>query len=130
VRSSDKPVAGLLRDLKRRGLLEQTLVVWGGEFGRTCIAETNTGREGKGRDHNPTGFAMWMAGGNVRGGQTIGKTDELGLHAIEDRLHVLDLHSTILHLLGIDAAQLTYLHKGRPERPNINEGHAFKNIMS
>lgn len=129
-RSSDKPVAGLLQDLKRRGLLEQTLVVWGGEFGRTCIAETNTGREGKGRDHNPTGFTMWMAGGDVKGGQSIGTTDELGLHAIEDRLHVLDLHSTILHLLGIDASQLTYLHKGRPERPNINEGRAFKKIIA
>ncbi len=129
-RSSDKPVAGLLKDLKRRGLLGQTLVVWGGEFGRTCIAETNTGREGHGRDHNPTGFTMWMAGGDVRGGQTIGKTDELGLHAIEDRLHVLDLHSTILHVLGIDAAQLTYLHKGRPERPNINEGHALKKVIT
>ena len=129
-RSSDKPVAGLLKDLKRRGLLDQTLVVWGGEFGRTCIAETNTGREGRGRDHNPTGFTMWMAGGDVQGGQTIGKTDELGLHAIEEQLHVLDLHSTILHLLGVDASQLTYLHKGRPERPNINEGRAFTKIMT
>jgi hypothetical protein len=91
-RSSDKPVAGLLKDLKRRGLLDQTLVVWGGEFGRTPIAETNTGREGLGRDHNPTGFTMWMAGGGVKGGRTIGTTDELGLHGIEDRLHVLDLH--------------------------------------
>ena len=129
-RSSDKPVAGLLKDLKRRGLLDQTLVVWGGEFGRTCIAETNTGREGKGRDHNPTGFTMWMAGGGVRGGQTIGATDELGLHAIEDRMHVLDLHTTILHLIGIDAAQLTYLHKGRPERPNVNEGRVLKKITT
>src|SRR5262249_3451293 len=127
-RSSDKPVAGLLKDLKGRGLLAQTLVVWGGEFGRTPIAETNTGREGKGRDHNPTGFTMWMAGGGVKGGRTIGATDELGLHAIEDRLHVLDLHSTILHLMGIDAAKLTYLHKGRPERPNGNVGLAYKKI--
>jgi hypothetical protein len=129
-RSSDKPVAGLLKDLKRRGLLDQTLVVWGGEFGRTPIAETNTGREGKGRDHNPTGFTMWMAGGGVKGGRTIGTTDELGLHAIEDRLHVLDLHSTILHLMGIDASRLTYLHKGRPERPNGNVGLAYKKIAT
>jgi hypothetical protein len=129
-RSSDKPVAGLLKDLKRRGLLDQTLVVWGGEFGRTPIAETNTGREGKGRDHNPTGFTMWMAGGGVKGGRTIGSTDELGLQAIEDRLHVLDLHATILHLMGVDASKLTYLHKGRPERPNANIGVMSKRIVT
>ena len=127
-RSCDRPVAGLLRDLKRRGLLDETLVVWGGEFGRTPIAETNTGREGKGRDHNPTGFTMWMAGGGVKGGRTIGTTDELGLHAIDDRLHVLDLHATILHLMGVDASRLTYLHKGRPERPSGNVGVAYKKI--
>ena len=127
-RSSDKPVAGLLKDLKRRGLLEKTLVVWGGEFGRTPISETNTGREGRGRDHNPTGFTMWLAGGDVKGGRRIGATDELGLNAIEDRLHVLDLHATILHLIGLDATQLTYLHQGRPERPNINQGRAYKTI--
>lgn len=129
-RSSDKPVAGLLKDLRRRGLLDQTLVVWGGEFGRTPIAETNTGREGKGRDHNPTGFTMWMAGGGVKGGQIIGKTDELGLHAIEDRLHVLDLHATILHLMGIDVSKLTYLHKGRPEHPNNNIGQPYTGITT
>ena len=129
-RSCDRPVAGLLRDLKRRGLLDETLVVWGGEFGRTPIAETNTGREGKGRDHNPTGFTMWMAGGGVKGGRTIGTTDELGLHAIEDRLHVLDLHATILHLMGVDASRLTYLHKGRPERPSGNVGLAYKKIAT
>jgi hypothetical protein len=129
-RSSDKPVAGLLQDLKRRGLLDQTLVVWGGEFGRTPIAETNTGREGLGRDHNPTGFTMWMAGGGVQGGRTIGATDELGLQAIDDRLHVLDLHATILHLMGVDASRLTYLHKGRPERPNGNIGLAYKKIAT
>ena len=128
-RSSDKPVAGLLKDLKRRGLLDETLVVWGGEFGRTPISETNTGREGKGRDHNPTGFTMWMAGGDVKGGQTIGTTDELGLNAIEDRLHVLDLHATILHLMGIDPMKLTFLHQGRPERPTINQGKPFTRIV-
>ena len=79
----DKPVAGLLKDLKRRGLLDDTLVVWGGEFGRTPMSE-----KGDGRDHNPTGFTMWMAGGGVQGGQTLGATDELGLRAVEDRLHV------------------------------------------
>ena len=129
-RESDQPVAALLKDLKRRGLLDETLVVWGGEFGRTCIAETNTGREGRGRDHNPTAFTMWMAGGGVRGGQTIGATDELGLNITEDPLHVLDIHSTILHLMGVDASRLTFLHKGRPERPNINEGRPFTRVAT
>ncbi|MEZ6068060.1 MAG: DUF1501 domain-containing protein [Planctomycetaceae bacterium] len=115
--SSDKPVAGLLKDLKRRGLLDETLVVWGGEFGRTPMSE-----QGNGRDHNPTGFTMWMAGGGVKGGQVIGSTDELGFHAVENRLHVHDLHATILHLMGLDNMGLTYIHKGRPERPTQNEG--------
>ena len=123
-RGMDKPVAGLLQDLKRRGLLNETLVVWGGEFGRTPMSE-----KGDGRDHNPTGFTMWMAGGGVKGGQTIGATDELGLHAVEERLHVHDLHATILHLLGIDHMQLVYRHKGRPERPTLNEGEALTKIV-
>jgi len=124
-KSSDKPVAGLLRDLKRRGLLDQTLVIWGGEFGRTPMSE-----KGSGRDHNPYGFTMWMAGGGVKGGQTIGTTDELGLHAVEDRLHIHDLHATILYLLGIDNMRLTYLHKGRPERPTINEGAPCRKLLA
>jgi hypothetical protein len=124
-RQMDLPVAGLLKDLKQRGLLDETLVVWGGEFGRTPMSE-----QGSGRDHNPTGFTMWMAGGGVRGGQTIGATDELGLRAIEDRLHVHDLHASILHLLGLGNMQLTYLHKGRPERPTINEGSFFKKLVA
>ncbi len=101
--ASDQPVAGLLKDLKQRGLLDQTLVVWGGEFGRTPMSE-----KGNGRDHNPTGFTMWMAGGGIRGGQTIGTTDERGLRAVEDRLHVHDLHASMLHLLGLDNRQLTW----------------------
>ncbi len=124
-RSMDKPVAGLLKDLKRRGLLEETLVVWGGEFGRTPMSE-----KGDGRDHNPYGFTMWMAGGGVAGGRTIGATDEIGLHATETRLHVHDLHATILHLLGVDHTKLTYFHKGRPERATINEGEAYRRITS
>jgi hypothetical protein len=123
-RSSDKPVAGLLKDLKRRGLLESTLVIWGGEFGRTPMSE-----KGDGRDHNPYGFTMWLAGGGVRGGQVIGSTDDLGLHAVEDRLHVHDFHATILWLLGIDNLRLTYRHKGRPENPTINEGEAYRRIV-
>jgi hypothetical protein len=123
-RAMDKPVAGLLKDLKRRGLLEDTLVVWGGEFGRTPMSE-----RGDGRDHNPTGFTMWMAGGGVQGGQTLGATDELGLRAVEDRLHVHDLHASILHLLGPDRLELEYTYKGRPERPTINEGKFFKKLV-
>ena len=122
-RSMDKPVAGLLKDLKARGLLDSTLVVWGGEFGRTPQSE-----KGDGRDHNPTGFTMWMAGGGVKGGQTIGTTDEVGLHAVEDRLHVHDLHATILWLMGLDNMGLVYKYKGRPERPTLNEGEAYKKI--
>jgi hypothetical protein len=122
-RAVDKPIAGLLTDLKARGLLKDTLVIWGGEFGRTPMSE-----QGGGRDHNPTGFTMWMAGGGVKGGQTIGATDELGLYAIEDKLHVHDLHATILHLLGVDHTKLIYPHKGRPERIDLNEGHAYTKI--
>jgi hypothetical protein len=124
-RSSDKPIAGLLRDLKQRGLLDDTLVIWGGEFGRTPMSE-----KGDGRDHNPTGFTMWLAGGGVQGGRTVGTTDDLGLHAVEDRLHVHDLHATFLHLLGLDHMKLVYRYKGRPERPTLNEGEAYRKITS
>jgi uncharacterized protein DUF1501 len=122
-RQMDKPVAALLKDLKSRGLLDSTLVVWGGEFGRTPMSE-----QGNGRDHNPTGFTMWMAGGGVKGGQTIGATDDLGLHAVEDRLHVHDLHATMLWLLGLDNMGLVYKYKGRPERPTQNEGEPYKKL--
>jgi hypothetical protein len=121
----DQPVAGLIRDLKSRGLLDETLVVWGGEFGRTPMSE-----KGDGRDHNPYGFTMWMAGGGVKGGQTIGATDDVGLHAVQDRLHVHDLHATILYLLGLDHTKLIYHYKGRPERPTINEGEIYRNITA
>ena len=122
-RAVDKPIAGLLKDLKARGLLDSTLVIWGGEFGRTPMSE-----KGDGRDHNPTGFTMWMAGGGVKGGQTIGATDDVGLHATEDRLHVHDLHATILWLMGLDNMGLVYKYKGRPERPTLNEGEAYTKI--
>ncbi|HXX93795.1 MAG TPA: DUF1501 domain-containing protein, partial [Planctomycetota bacterium] len=108
---SDRPVAGLLKDLKSRGLLDTTLVVWGGEFGRTPMSEGSDGR-----DHNPHGFCMWMAGGGVKGGQALGATDPVGLRAAEERTHVHDLHATILHLLGIDHTRLTYRHQGRNQR--------------
>lgn len=121
--SMDQPVAALLSDLKARGLLDETLVVWGGEFGRTPMSE-----KGDGRDHNPTGFTMWFAGGGVKGGRAIGSTDDLGLHAVENRLHVHDLHATILWLLGLDNMGLVYNYKGRPERPTLNEGEPFQKI--
>ncbi len=117
---TDKPVAGLLMDLKARGLLDETLVIWGGEFGRTPMSE-----KGDGRDHNPTGFTMWMAGGGIKGGQVIGSTDDLGLRAVDQKLHVHDLHATILHLMGMDHTRLVYKYKGRPERIDQNEGNPF-----
>jgi uncharacterized protein (DUF1501 family) len=123
-RAMDKPVAGLVHDLKRRGLLGQTLIIWGGEFGRTPMSE-----KGNGRDHNPYGFTMWMAGGGIKPGIVVGKTDEVGLHAIEDRLHVHDIHATILHALGADHARLIYRHQGRPERPTVNEGQVFEGLF-
>jgi len=123
--ASDQPIAALVKDLKQRGLLDETLVVWGGEFGRTPMSE-----KGDGRDHNPTGFTMWMAGGGALGGRTIGATDQLGLHAVEDRAHVHDLHATILHLLGLDHMRLSYLHNGRLERPTINTGRVIEQVYS
>src|ERR1051325_120331 len=122
-RAVDKPIAGLLKDLKARGLLDSTLVLWGGEFGRTPMSE-----KGDGRDHNPTGFTMWMAGGGIKGGQVIGETDDLGLRAVKDRLHVHDLHATILWLMGLDHTKLIYRHQGRPERLTLNEGEPYRKI--
>ena len=106
----DKPIAALLTDLKARGLLDETLVVWCSEFGRTPMSQG-----GKGRDHNPYGYTMWLAGGGVKGGQAIGTTDEFGLNAIEHRISVNDFHATLLHLLGLDHEKLTFSHNGRDE---------------
>jgi len=123
--SCDKPIAGLITDLARRGMLDDTLVVWGGEFGRTPMSE-----KGDGRDHNPYGFSMWMAGGGVKAGHIVGATDECGMHAIEDRIHVHDLHATILHLLGLDHERLTYPHNGLDERLTMNKGHVVTKILA
>jgi arylsulfatase A-like enzyme len=123
-RESDKPIAGLLKDLKRRGLLDSTLVVWGGEFGRTPMSES-----GNGRDHNPYGFTVWMAGGGVKGGVVHGTTDDIGLYAVENKVHVHDLHATILHCLGLNHRKLTLLHNGRDERPTINGGRVVEAIL-
>jgi Protein of unknown function (DUF1501) len=121
---SDKPIAGLLTDLKSRGLLNTTLVVWGGEFGRTPFNEKGTGR-----DHNPWGFTLWMAGGGVKGGQVIGTTDEIGLRAVDRRAHVHDVHATILDLMGLNHMELTYFHNGRFERPTINAGEVIRELQ-
>jgi hypothetical protein len=123
-RQMDKPVAGLLADLRRRGLLDQTLVVWGGEFGRTPMSE-----KGNGRDHNPTGFTIWMAGGGVPGGTVIGATDDAGFKAVSEKMHVHDLHATILRILGLDHMLLAYTFKGRPERPTLNEGEPNRRLI-
>ncbi|HEV3120821.1 MAG TPA: DUF1501 domain-containing protein [Isosphaeraceae bacterium] len=121
---TDKPVAGLLKDLKRRGLLESTLVLWGGEFGRSPEAES-----GRGRDHHNLGFSMWMAGGGVKGGQVVGATDPIGLKAIEKPYHFRDIHTTILHQLGLDQHKLTYPHLGRDERLTFVEGKVIEEIV-
>ncbi|NBV20934.1 MAG: DUF1501 domain-containing protein [Proteobacteria bacterium] len=121
---TDRPIAGLLMDLKRRGLLDSTLVVWGGEFGRSPEAES-----GKGRDHHNLGFSMWMAGGGVKGGKVVGATDPIGLRAVEEPHHFRDIHATILHQLGLDQRQLTYPHLGRDERLTFIEGNVIEGIV-
>ena len=112
---TDKPVAALLTDLKQRGLLDKTLVLWGGEFGRMPVAQARAG-DAAGRDHGPKGFSIWMAGGGVKRGYMHGATDEIGYHAAENRVSVHDLHATLLHLLGMDARRLTYNRHGLDER--------------
>jgi hypothetical protein len=111
--NTDKPIAGLIADLKRRGLLDETLIIWGGEFGRQPTAEY---AEGTGRDHNSYGFTMWMAGGGIKGGVSVGTTDELGAAAVEKPFHVKNLHATVLHQLGIDPNRLSYFHSGLDQK--------------
>jgi Protein of unknown function (DUF1501) len=123
--ATDKPVAGLIKDLKSRGLLEDTLVVWGGEFGRTPTAENTDGRE-----HHPFGFTMWLAGGGIKPGLAYGATDEFGWHAVENKVHVHDLHATILHLMGIDHEKLTYRYGGRDYRLTDVHGHVVRDILA
>ncbi len=131
-RASDKPIAGLLADLESRGLLQDTLVVWGGEFGRTPFTDTNSTGGGAqyGRDHNPWGFTMWMAGGGIKGGQAIGATDAIGFRAVEKPYHVHDIHATVLHLLGLNHVQVTYLHNGRFERPTLTGGQLIGDVLA
>src|SRR5262249_47394807 len=124
-RASDKPIAGLLTDLEARGMLKDTLIVWGGEFGRTPFNE-----KGDGRDHNPWGFTIFMAGGGVKGGQYVGTTDEIGLRAVDRPCHVHDIHASILHLLGLNHISLPYMHNGRAERPTIVGGTLIKELFA
>jgi uncharacterized protein (DUF1501 family) len=121
---TDQPIAALLHDLGQRGLLESTLVVWTSEFGRTP-----TGQNGKGRDHSPRGFTTWLAGGGVKGGQVIGKTDDFGYAAVENKVHVHDLHATILHLMGLDHEKLTYFHGGRNHRLTDVSGVVLEEVL-
>jgi uncharacterized protein (DUF1501 family) len=121
----DKPIAGFLQDLKDRDLLKDTLVLWGGEFGRTPTAQGTNGR-----DHNPHGFTMWMAGAGVKSGFAYGATDEYGYYAAENKMHVHDLHATMLHLLGLDHERLTYRYAGRDFRLTDVAGHVAKDIMA
>jgi uncharacterized protein (DUF1501 family) len=124
-RAVDQPIAALIRDLRDRGLLDSTLVVWSGEFGRTPFAQ---GKDG--RDHNPQGFSMWLAGGGVRGGITVGATDDFGYRVVEKRFMIHDLHATILHLLGIDHTKLTYRFSGRDMRLTDVYGRLIDDVLA
>ncbi len=128
----DRPIAALLSDLERRGLLDETLVVWGGEFGRMPVSETfNTGGKPGGRDHNPKGFTYWLAGGGVKAGVSYGQTDELGEAAVVDRHHLRDLHATILNLMGLDHEKLTYFHGGLDNKlTGVEEAHVIKGVIA
>jgi hypothetical protein len=124
-RTVDQPIAALIKDLKRRGLLESTLLVWAGEFGRTPFAQGSDGR-----DHNPFGFTVWLAGGGVRGGATVGETDEWGYHAIRDRYEIHDLHATMLHLLGLDHTRSTFRFSGRDMRLTDVHGRLIEGVLA
>jgi hypothetical protein len=124
-RDIDQPIAALLQDLKTRGMLDDTLVIWGGEFGRTPTSEN-----GSGRDHNHYGFSMWLAGGGVRGGQTYGETDEFGFQAVHNKVHIHDLHATVLHLLGLDHERLTYRYAGRDYRLTDVAGRVVTDVLA
>jgi hypothetical protein len=126
---TDQPAAALLKDLKQRGLLDSTLVIWGGEFGRTPMSQQQRTDIGYGRDHHPNCFSMWLAGGGVRGGQVVGKTDEFGLQIVENPVHVHDLQATILHCLGFDHTRLTYHHMGRGFRLTDVDGTVVRRLL-
>ena len=121
----DRPIAGLLHDLEQRGLLDETLVLWGGEFGRTPVAENKDGR-----NHHPQGFTVWMAGGGVKPGLTYGATDPFGYRPVENAVHMHDLHATLLHALGMDHERLTYRYAGRDFRLTDIHGHVAHELFS
>jgi uncharacterized protein (DUF1501 family) len=125
----DQPIAGLLKDLKSRGLLEETLVVWASEMGRTPF-DNNLTTDKPGRDHNQYGLVMWMAGGDVRGGSSFGQTDDFGTRAAGEMIHMRDLHSTVLRLMGLDQNQLTYLNQGRLKKLTDIGGRIIKEIVT
>jgi uncharacterized protein (DUF1501 family) len=128
---ADRPIAALLKDLKRRGLLDTTLVLWVSEFGRTPLGENRPGfTTVNGRDHHPFAFSLWMAGGGIQGGQVIGRTDELGWHIAEDPVHVHDYHATILHLFGFDHTRLTYRFQGRDFRLTDVGGRVVAKLLA
>jgi hypothetical protein len=126
---TDRPAAALIKDLKQRGLLESTLVIWGGEFGRTPMGQFERLDEAAGRDHHPNCFTMWLPGGGIQGGQVVGKTDELGLNVVEDKVHIHDLQATILHCLGFDHTRLTYRHMGRDFRLTDVAGQVVSKLL-
>ena len=128
--SIDRPCAALVKDLKQRGLLDETLVVWSGEFGRTSRNEERNGSKYLGRDHHPQACTMWRAGGGIRAGYTHGETDEFGFHIVRDPVHVHDLQATILHLMGIDHEQLTYRYQGRDFRLTDVHGSVVDDILT
>jgi uncharacterized protein (DUF1501 family) len=125
----DQPAAALIADLKQRGLLDSTLIIWGGEFGRTVVRDRN-GNASPGRDHNGRGFCAWMAGGGVKGGMTYGATDEFGSRAVDNKVHPHDLHATVLALMGFDHTKLTYRYNGRDFRLTDNYGNVVKDIIA
>jgi Protein of unknown function (DUF1501) len=129
-RQTDQPAVALVQDLKQRGLLDSTLVIWGGEFGRTPMNEERDGSKFLGRDHHPRAFSIWMAGGGIRGGITLGQTDEFGYNVVEDPVHVHDLHATILHLLGLDHTKLTYQFQGREFRLTDVHGNVVEKLLA
>jgi hypothetical protein len=128
--SSDQASAALIRDLKQRGMLDDTLVIWGGEFGRTPMAQGDVDGDNVGRDHHIRGFSLWMAGGGIKPGMTYGATDELGYYAVENKVHVHDLHATMLRLLGVDHERLTYRYQGRDFRLTDVAGKVVSDILA
>lgn len=129
-RETDRPMAALIKDLKQRGLLEDTLVIWGGEFGRTPMNEERDGSKYLGRDHHPKAFSLWMAGGGIKGGYTHGATDDFGYNVVEGKVHVHDLQATILHCLGLEHTKLTYRFQGRDFRLTDVHGEVVKALLA